>query len=76
MERTVNKDFDVSIPSITYKVVTNTHTLSVDGVATIEEYDTPQEMYKQMQMGNKEAYTAIKNKLRVSPNRITMMVKV
>ena len=74
-KRTVNKDFDVSIPSITYKVVTTTHTLSVDGVATIEEYDTPQEMYKQMQMGNKEAYTAIKNKLRVSPNRITMMVK-
>tara|TARA_R110000850_G_scaffold258817_1_gene385536 strand:- start:457 stop:1482 length:1026 start_codon:yes stop_codon:yes gene_type:complete len=74
-QRTVNKDFDVSIPSISYKVTSKTHILSVDGVATIEEYDTPQEMYKQMQMGNKEAYTAIKNKLRDYPNRITMMVK-
>ena len=74
-QRTVNKDFDVSIPSISYKVISKTHTLSVDGVATIEEYDTPHEMYKQMQMGNEEVYSTLKRKLRESPQRLTVMVK-
>ena len=72
--RTVSKDFDVTSPLPTYTVIDEDFRLTVDGVATIEDYSTPKEMFKQMQTGNMEQYSAIKGMLRSSPSRQTLMV--
>lgn len=73
--RTVSKNFDVTIPLPTYSVTKQNFTLTVDGVAMVEDYSTPKELFKEMQTGNKEQYLAMKKLLRSSPSRQTGMVK-
>jgi hypothetical protein len=72
--RTVTKNFDVSIPTVTYSVQRKTVHLSVDGIAVIENYMTPQEMFKQMQVGNDEQYNAVAAQLRRTPSQLSKMV--
>ena len=49
--------------------------MSVDGIAVIEDYDAPQDMYKAMQVGNKTAWESIAVLLRDVPRRLTKLVK-
>ena len=72
--RTVTKNFDVSIPTVTYSIQRKTVHMSVDGIAVIENYMTPQEMFKQMQVGNDEQYNAVAQQLRRTPAQFSMMV--
>jgi len=48
--------------------------MSVDGIAVIEDYDTPQNMFKAMQMGNQTAWESMVGLLRDVPRRLTRMV--
>jgi len=74
--RTVTKNFDVSIPKVNYTVVKYQVHMSVDGVAVIENYMTPHEMFKQMQTGNDEQYNAVAQQLRRTPAQLSVMVSV
>lgn len=74
--RTVTKDFDVTIPSVTFGVNKHDVKMSVDGVAVIENYMSPHEMFKQMQTGNDEQYNAVAQQLRRKPAQLTAMVRV
>jgi hypothetical protein len=72
--RTVTKDFDVTVPSVTFGVKRHGIDMSVDGVAVIENYMPPHEMFKQMQTGNDEQYNAVAQQLRRKPAQLTAMV--
>jgi len=48
--------------------------MSVDGIAVIEDYDTPQDMYKAMQLGNQTAWENMAGLLRDVPTRLTRLV--
>lgn len=73
--RTVTKDYDITVPSMSFTVTKHDVKMSVDGVATIENYMTPQEMFKQMQTGNNEQYNAVAQQLRRRPSQLTAMVR-
>ena len=73
--RTVTKDFDVTVPSMSFAVNKHTVEMSVDGVTMIETYMTPQEMFMQMQTGNDEQYNAVAQQLRRKPAQLTTMVR-
>lgn len=72
--RSVSKDFDVTTPAPTFSVKRHGINMSVDGIAMIENYMPPQEMFKQMQSGNQEQYTALVQQLRSKPEYLTRMV--
>jgi hypothetical protein len=48
--------------------------MSVDGIAVIEDYDAPQDMYKAMQLGNQTAWESMAGLLRTVPTRLTRLV--
>ncbi len=72
--RTIDNEFNVSSPEPTWSVRKNSTSMSVDGIAVIEDYDTPQNMFKAMQMGNKTAWNSMALLLRNVPARLTKMV--
>ena len=61
---------------VNYTVVKYQVHMSVDGVAVIENYMTPHEMFKQMQVGNDEQYNAVAQQLRRTPAQLSVMVSV
>lgn len=72
--RTIDNEFNVSSPEPTWSVRKNGVPMSVDGIAVIEDYDTPQNMFKAMQMGNQTAWESMVGLLRDVPRRLTRMV--
>ena len=73
--RQLDSEYNVSSPEPTWSVVINEVSMSVDGIAVIEDYDAPQDMYKAMQVGNKTAWESIAVLLRDVPRRLTKLVK-
>ena len=74
--KSMNDDYDVTVHSPTFTVTASTHEMSVDGVAEIEEYLEPLELYKRLQEGGGKEYKALAETLRKTPSRITLVVKV
>lgn len=72
--RSVSKDFDVTSPTPTFSVQSHDISMSVDGTVMIEEYMSPQEMFKEMQSGNGEQYKALVRLLRRAPEQLSTMV--
>jgi len=75
MVKSMNADYDVTIHSPTFSVTSKTHEMSVDGVAEIEEYLEPLELYKRLQEGGVKEYKALEASLRTTPLRLTLVVK-
>ncbi len=73
-QRKFDSDFNVSSPEPTWSVEKNSVSMSVDGIAVIEDYDTPQDMYKAMQVGNQTAWESMAGLLRNVPHRLTRLV--
>lgn len=74
--RYVDDDYNVTSPLGTYAVIKEKINMSVDGIATIEDYDDPATMFKRIQMSNKDGGDAIVATLRQAPSRYTTMKKV
>ena len=75
MVKSMNADYDVTVHSPTFSVTSKTHEMSVDGVAEIEEYLEPLELYKRLQEGGVKEYKALQASLRTTPSRLTLVVK-
>ena len=73
--RQLDSEYNVSSPEPTWSVIRNNVPMSVDGIAVIEDYDAPQDMYKAMQVGNKTAWESMAVLLRNVPPRLTKLVK-
>ena len=77
--REVTEDFDVLTSTPTVEVIERKIELrkfSVEGTATIEDYDTPMQMYRAMQQGNDDAYAAIADRLLKAPSQCTTLKQV
>mgnify|MGYP003389313456 FL=1 len=77
--REVTEDFDVLTSTPTVEVIERKIELrqfSVEGTATIEDYDTPMQMYRAMQQGNDDAYAAIADRLLKAPSKCTTLKQV
>jgi len=73
-QRVLDSEYNVSSPEPTWSVKKNIVSMSVDGIAVIEDYDTPQDMYKAMQVGNQTAWENMAGLLRDVPTRLTRLV--
>lgn len=73
-QRVLDSEYNVSSPEPTWSVKKNSVCMSVDGIAVIEDYDTPQDMYKAMQVGNQTAWESMAGLLRDVPSRLTRLV--
>ena len=74
--RYVDDDYNVTSPLGSYTVTKERINMSVNGIATIEDYEDPATMFKRIQMSNKDGGDAIMATLRKAPPRFTSMQKV
>jgi len=73
--RYVDDDYNITSPLGEYTVLKESISMSVDGIAVIEDYDDPATMFKRIQISNKEGSEAILATLREAPRRFTLMQK-
>lgn len=73
-QRHLDSEYNVSSPEPIWSVKKISVSMSVDGIAVIEDYDTPQVMYKAMQLGNQTAWENMAGLLRDVPKRLTRLV--